>query len=171
MNIWKITHCCLARSVMVSTLVASSGCATYSPSESMLGMTRQEVISRLGPPDPLPADLASASRLDFPRGPFGKHTYVVTFDANGQATSFRQVLDEKNFALIKPGMTQDEVRELIGVSRDRFGLARDRGYVWNYRYITPFCQWFQIEFTREDIVRSTGYGMPPECRRRFMSAR
>ena len=68
--------------------------------------------------------------------------------------------------MIRAGMTVDEVVELIGISRATFGLARDRGFVWSYRYQNPFCQWFQIEFSKENIVRSTGFGKPPECRGR-----
>lgn len=151
---------------MIGVAAVLAGCATsYSPSEAMVGLTREEVIARLGPPDPLPADMGSATRLDFPRGPFGKHTYSAAFDPAGRATGFRQLLREENFGKIKPGMSTADVIDLIGVSREKFGLARNRGYVWNYRYISPFCQWFQIEFTQENEVRSTGYGIPPECRR------
>lgn len=154
------------RTAMMLAAVTLAGCATsYAPTASFVGQTREEVIARLGTPDPAPTDLSTASRLDFPRGPYGKHTYAVYFDSTGRATGFQQLLKEENFAKIKAGMSNAEVVDLIGVSRDRFGLARNRGYVWNYRYITPFCQWFQIEFTQENTVRSTGYGMPPECRR------
>lgn len=154
------------RAVMIGVAAALTACATaYAPTEGIVGQSRDEVIARLGAPDPSPAELATAGRLDFPRGPYGKHTYAVYFDSMGRATGFQQLLKEENFAKIRPGMSNADVIDLIGVSRDRFGLARNRGYVWNYRYITPFCQWFQVEFTQENTVRSTGYGMPPECRR------
>ena len=153
--------------VGLSSLLLLSGCATsYAPSPEILGASPEDVIARLGPPIPRPDSLAGVRRLDFPRGPYGRHTYFVYFDEAGKAERIAQVLDEKNFALIKPGMSQTEVVEIIGVSRDTFLLGRERGYVWNYRYITPLCQWFQIEFTLEGKVRSTGYGLPPECRRR-----
>ena len=100
----------------------------------------------------------------YPRGPFGKHTYFVYLNRDGEVERWTQVLDEKNFTQIKPGMRRDEVVAIIGESKAVFGLARDRGYVWNYRYITPHCFWFQIEFASDDTVRSTGYGQPPECR-------
>ncbi len=141
------------------------GCATsYAPSPEIIGATTEEVIARLGPPMPRPESLTNVRRLDFPRGPYGRHTYVVYFDEQGRAVRIAQLLDEKNFARIKPDMTEAEVVDIIGVSRDTFLLGRDRGYVWNYRYITPLCQWFQVEFTLEGKVRSTGYGLPPECR-------
>ena len=100
----------------------------------------------------------------YPRGPFGKHTYFVYLNPDDKVERWTQVLDEKNFARIQPGMRRDEVVAIIGESKSVFGLARDRGYVWNYRYVTPHCFWFQIEFASDDTVRSTGYGQPPECK-------
>ncbi len=155
----------LSASLMLLALLIS-GCATsYAPAPDIVGLSPQEVVARLGSPYPSPETLDGVARLEFPRGPYGKHTYIVYFDANGKADRFAQVLNEKNFARIKPDMDVSEVRELIGVSRDTFLLGRERGFVWNYRYITPLCQWFQIEFTKERKVRSTGYGLPPECRK------
>lgn len=154
----------VASLILLSLLV--TGCATsYAPSADIVGLAPQEVIARLGAPFPRPESLQGIRRLEFPRGPYGRHTYIVYFDANGKAERYAQVLDEKNFARITPGMDMQEVRDLIGVSRDTFLLGRDRGFVWNYRYITPLCHWFQIEFTQEAKVRSTGYGLPPECRK------
>jgi hypothetical protein len=140
-----------------------TACAGYSPNDRMLGSSREQVIQVLG----LPATEKSAPEgkvMMFTRGPFGRHTYFVYFNGDGSMTRWVQVLHEKNFALVQPGMTQDEVVSLIGEARVRTGLARDRGYVWNYRYVNPHCIWFQIEFTRDDTVRSVGYSKLPECR-------
>ncbi len=149
-------------------LVTSSllgGCSTYGPSERFLGMSREQVIAEMGQPRPLPDNLTQAKRLDFPRGPFGKHTYAIYFDDSGRVSGFQQLLNERNFRSITREMTRNEVIERIGVATDTFRIARDRGYVWNYRYETAGCQWFQVEFTAGDLVRSAGYGAPPECRR------
>ncbi len=129
------------------------------------------MIAELGQPRPLPENLENAKRLDFPRGPFGKHTYAIYFDESGRVTNFQQLLNEQNFRSITAGMTRNEVIERIGISTDTFLIGRNRGYVWNYRYETARCQWFQIEFTAEDMVRSAGYGTPPECRVRAPAAR
>jgi hypothetical protein len=149
------------------TLLA--GCQTYGPSERFIGLSREQVIAEMGKPYPTPPDLSQAQRLDFPRGPFGMHTYSLQFDADGKVISYSQLLTEENFKKITPGMDVSEVTEIIGVSRDQFGLARNRGYVWNFRYITPLCRSFQIEFTAEHKVRSTGYGAPPECRPKIVA--
>lgn len=152
------------RLAIAAMALLMTGCMTYAPSNAFIGLSRSETISRLGQPNPMPPDLESARRLDFPRGPFGKHTYSVYFDERGKVSGFRQLLSEENFAKVVPGMDAGEVVSLIGISKDKFMLARNRGYVWNYRYETPLCFWFQIEFTLEDKVRSTGYSKPPECR-------
>ncbi len=152
--------------IAISSAGLVGGCAaSYAPSADVIGLSPEQVVARLGPPFPPPVSMEGVRRLDFPRGPYGKHTYIVHFNAEGRADRFAQVLDERNFARITPEMTTEEVREVIGVSRDTFLLGRDRGFVWNYRYITPLCQWFQIEFTKDGKVRSSGYGLPPECRR------
>ncbi len=152
--------------VLVCGLVLS-GCVTYAPSERFIGMPREQVIAELGSPRPAPTSLDSARRLDFPRGPRGKHTYAIEFDDTGKVSSYRQLLTEKNFGTIVSGMDVRAVIDQIGVSTDTFVLGRGRGYVWNYRYENALCRWFQIEFSADDKVRSAGYGMPPECRPRF----
>lgn len=147
-------------------LVLLAGCVSYGPNDLMLGNNREQVIQLLGPPS---AELTrpSGKIMMYPRGPFGKHTYFVYLGSDNVMEHWAQVLHEKNFARITPGMVRDEVVSIIGESKDTFGLARNRGYVWNYRYENPHCFWFQIEFTSDDIVRSTGYSKPPECRIRL----
>ncbi len=155
---------CNLRMMALAGSLLISGCTAYAPNQGYVGLSRDETIRSLGKPNPLPADLQSAQRLDFPRGPFGKHTYSVYFDEQGRAIGFRQLLTEENFEKVIPGMAVTEVITLIGVSKDTFLLGRDRGYVWSYRYDTPLCRWFQIEFSLENKVRSAGYSKPPECR-------
>lgn len=134
---------------------------SYAPDASIVGLSRDQVIARLGAPDP---DAVAEGRLDFLRGPMGKHTYFVYFDAQGRSVRFEQVLTEERFSRVVPDMSVKDVAQLIGRSRSTSGLARDRGFVWSYRYENPLCQWFQVEFTNEGKVRSAGYSKPPECR-------
>jgi hypothetical protein len=152
------------KTVALITSLTLAGCAGYAPSNEFIGLSKNQTLSLLGNPTPMPANIDSARRLDFPRGPVGKHTYSVYFDEQGKVTGYHQLLTDENFAKIVPGMDESEVTDLIGISKDRFGLGRERGYVWNYRYETPLCRWFQIEFTPESKVRSAGYSIPPECK-------
>ena len=153
MSLW-----CLA---VVSLLSACSG---YAPPNEVVGATRDSIVARMGPPDVQRA-VEGGTWLEFPRGPYGRHTYFVYLDANGRATRFEQVLTEARFNQINPGMTQEAVLLALGRPSEVWRLGRNRGTVLNYRYENNFCLWFQTEVTQEQTVRSAGYGEPPECNR------
>ena len=153
----------LTSAIIFTATLLLCACAGYGPDNRMLGNTKEQVVQILGQPS---TELTTPEGwvMMYPRGPYGKHTYFVYLNRDGTVERWTQVLDEKNFEQIKPNMHRDEVVALIGISKATYGLARNRGYVWNYRYVTPLCFWFQIEFTSDDTVRSTGYSQPPECR-------
>lgn len=139
-----------------------AGCSSYGPPANLLSLTRDELIAQMGQPD-RQRQMPTGSRLEYPRGPMGLHTWFVYLDASGLAIRSEQVLTEQNFNQISSGMPQEEVRQLLGRPGEVQGLGRSRGAVWSYRYENPFCQWFQVELSQERQVRSTGYGQPPEC--------
>jgi hypothetical protein len=139
-----------------------AACSSYAPPSNWRNLSRDELIVQMGKPD-MERQMDSGTRLEFPRGPLGKHTWFVYLDATGRAIRSEQVLTEQNFNRISPGMTQDAVRQLLGRPSEAQALGRSRGAVWSYRYENYLCQWFQVELTREQQVRSSGYGQPPEC--------
>jgi len=140
-------------------------CSSYAPPDTLAGMSRDELVARMGPPD-MERRMDAGTRLEFPRGPYGQHTWFVYFDAAGRAIRAEQVLTEPNFNRIQPGMAQDDVRQLLGRPSEVQVLGRARGVVWSYRYENYFCNWFQVELSLQQQVRSAGYGQPPECERR-----
>ena len=150
--------------LMGASLVLA-GCAGYAPPADFAGLTGEQIEARMGPPETR-RQIEGGTRLEFPRGPYGPQTWFVYLDAAGRAVRAEQVLNETNFGQILPGMDQSAVREKLGRPGEVEGLARDRGSVWSYRYDNPFCRWFQVEITRDQKVRSAGYGEPPECQRR-----
>ena len=139
-----------------------SACSGYAPPAALSGMARAAVITQMGQPDQ-DRLIEGGSRLEFPRGPYGQHTWFVYFDAAGRASRAEQVLTEQNFMRIDAGMAQNDVRMLLGRPSEVSLLGRARGMVWNYRYETHDCKWFQVELSLEKEVRSAGYGEPPEC--------
>jgi len=157
----KLSYLFIATTTL--SLMLLTGCAGYAPDDRLIGENSEKITQTLGKPS---SEFKSGdgSVLIFPRGPRGKHTYFVYLDQDGKAVRWTQVLDEKNFALIKPDMHRNEVIAIIGEAKDTYGLARNRGYVWNYRYVNSHCLWFNIEFSKDDSVRSTGYSKVPECR-------
>lgn len=149
-------------------IAALSGCTGYSPDGLPRGATAAQVVSVLGAPT---GTTQAPQRLEFARGPYGKHTYMVDFDADGGLRSWEQVLTEKNFYQVLPGQTQDEVIKRLGRPSTTFPIGRQHIIVWNYRYEALFCQWFQVSIgTAPDTlgqVTEVGFGPDPICTPRF----
>jgi len=142
-----------------------TGFKQYAPDQSLIGRTPEQVEALLGKAAAR-LNTASGTRLIFPRGPFGRHSYAVDFDAKRQATGFEQLLVDERFSRVAPGMSPEEVIALIGPTSIEQGLALQWGSVWSYRFENTQCIWFQIEWDPQMRVRSAGYGIPPECQRR-----
>lgn len=151
--------------ILVICSIFLTACGSYLPPAELTNMSREQIIERLGLPETQRTMADGTSRLEFPTGPQGRQTWFVYLDAAGQALRSEQVLTERNFNRVNPGMTQDAVRELLGRPGETRKLGRSRGVVWAYRYENPFCQWFQVEIATDGTVRSAGYGEPPECDR------
>jgi len=141
---------------MLWVAITATGCAGYAPSAKLIGEPREALIQTLGQPERENV-IEGKKTLHFPRSPAGSHTYFVYLDDEDRVTGWEQVLTEVRFNQVTPGMTKDQVIDLIGVSRITHGLARDRGYVWHYRYFNQQCKSFVIEFAKEDIVRNADY--------------
>lgn len=149
---------------IVVGVAALSGCTGYSPAGLPRGATVAEVVSALGPPT---GTTQAPQRLEFARGPAGRHTYMVDFDADGRMRSWEQVLTEARFFEVLPGQTQDQVIQRLGRPSTTFPIGRQHIMVWNYRYESPFCQWFQVSIgTAPDTlgrVTEVGFGPDPAC--------
>jgi hypothetical protein len=151
---------------LVSGLVVGlvvSGCAThYGPGDLRPGQAEADVIARLGTPTSRYALPDGAQRLEFARGPFGKHTYMVDLAADGRVRALAQVLREDRFNQVQPGMSADDLRLLLGRPGEVAGIWRGAS-VWSWRYETPFCQWFSATVEPDGTVRDAGYPPDPLC--------
>lgn len=148
----------------LTCLLFLTACSGYAPPANVNSLTQDQLVAQMGQPDKV-RPIASGTRLEFPRGPMGHHTWFVDVAPDGKILKSEQVLTEDNFNRITPGLSQQEVRDILGRASHIQGLGRARGEVWSYRYENQFCQWFQVEISKEQTVRSTGYGQPPECER------
>lgn len=146
---------------LAAVLVAA--CASYGTGSVRVGQTEAELVADMGPATgryPLPQ---GGQRLEFARGPYGKHTFMVELGADGLVRRWEQVLSEAQFNQIVPGMTTDELRFRIGRPGEVSGIWRGAS-VWSWRYETPFCQWFRVTVEPDGHhVRDAGYGPDPLC--------
>ena len=71
---------------------------------------------------------------EYPRGPSGSVTYMVDMRADGVLKEIRQVLKEEYFAKIRPGLSQDEVRRIIGKPADTMTFPLKKEEVWSWKF-------------------------------------
>lgn len=155
---------CAAGAVAAAAATAAlAGCATYGPGTLRPGDDSAEVTRQLGAPTaryPMPGGV---QRLEFARGPFGKHTYMVDLDTAGRVARVEQVLTEERFARVQAGQSRDELLRLLGRPSDRRGGGWQPGEVWAWRYESPFCQWFMVSIDPQGRVVDSAHGPDPLC--------
>jgi len=158
-----ITPALMRRAARLAVVCLLAGCQSYSPRGLAPGATLAEVEASMGPRTASYALPGSGQRLEFARGPFGKHTYMLDFDAGGRLLRSEQVLTENHFGRITMGQSRDEVLQAIGHPSAAQWLGFQKRMLWSYRYDAPFCIWYQVSFNTNWQVVDTGYGPDPIC--------
>jgi hypothetical protein len=148
--------------LLAALLALVAGCASYGPGSLRAGLTGAQVEADMGPPTGRHPRPEGGTRLEFARGPFGKHTYMVDLGPDGRVQRWEQVLTEAQFPQIRPGMSSAELRYRLGRPGDVMGIWRG-ATVWSWRYETPFCQWFRVTVEPDGTVRDAGHGPDPLC--------
>jgi hypothetical protein len=154
---------------MRPTLVSSatsvallSACAGYGPGDLRVGASEADFRSRMGQPTGRYALADGGAKVEYARGPMGKHTYMVDVDAAGRVRGWEQVLTEARFEALPIAAPQADVRQQLGrPSETRVGW-RGVGEVWSYRYESLFCRWFQVWLV-EGRVREAAFAEDPMC--------
>jgi hypothetical protein len=151
----------VAFSVALSVALLSA-CAGYSPGDLRPGAAEADVRARMGEPTGRHPLADGGARIEYARGPTGRHTYMVEVDSAGRVRGWEQVLTERNFESVAVGTAQADVRQRLGrPSQTRTGW-RGAGEVWSYRFDDLFCRWFQI-WLIEGQVREASYAPDPRC--------
>ena len=143
-----------------------AGCAGFAlgPPDMAPGTSIAEATRTLGPPTAQFALAGDGRRLEYWGGSFAKSTWMVDFDAGGRLVSMEQVLTEANFYALPAGITRDELRSRMGPPVSTFPIGRQGIQVWNYRYQTNDCMWFQVSIRDADgRVAETTRGIDPSC--------
>jgi len=139
------------------------GCAGYSPKGLQPGQPEADVVAQMGRPTGRYKLPDGGTRLEFARGPAGRETYMVDFDAAGKMTDWEQVMDLWYLTRISPGLSVDDVLMRVGHPATTFPIPRQQLVVWNYRYPTNNCLWFQISIGDDGKVISGAQGIDPQC--------
>jgi outer membrane protein assembly factor BamE (lipoprotein component of BamABCDE complex) len=120
--------------------------------------TETQIRDQMGKPETERTFEDGAKRLEYPRGPQGLTTYMVDIDPNGKLKSVTQVLTAQNFAKIRAGMTQDQVRRLLGKPGEVavFPLKPETVWSWKWEEGGPTGEaYFNVHFDRSGVVYTT----------------
>lgn len=154
----RLGACALACAVLVL-----AGCAGYSPKGLQPGASEADVTRQMGPPSGRYKLPSGGTRLEFARGPQGRETYMVDFDTAGAMVDWEQVMDLWYLTRITPGLTTEDVLMRVGRPGSTIPIKRQQLVVWNYRYPTNDCLWFQISIGDDGRVISGSQGIDPQC--------
>src|SRR5258706_16081974 len=93
-----------------------AGCASFSAVTR--GVPAQQVEAKLGVPETVGKNSDGSEVWEYPRGPLGVETYMVTLGSDRAVREVRQVLNDETIAKLQVGMSREEVRRMIGKPRD-----------------------------------------------------
>lgn len=142
-----------------STLLIMAGCDRVASGELQAGQsTVADLKLKMGEPVSVNRD-GDKEIWEYPLGPEGTRTYMMTVNAQGTVEKIDQVLVEANFKRIQPGMTITEVRRILGRNskEQRFGMTPTE-LTHKYKFNTGVDdQYFDITYNAEGRVKEVGY--------------
>lgn len=124
------------RLLSVASLLLA-GCAGLRPPSVPAGASMPEVETLLGRPRDTLTAPGGAVEWQYPTGPYGQRTYIVTFGPDQRVSAFRQALTFDNFARIRRDMTRDEIQLMFGRPYTTVRYRNLGEEVWSYRYLIP----------------------------------
>ncbi len=96
--------------------------------------TEADVRERFGAPEAVWEGEDGAQIYEYNRQPAGHVNYMITIGPDGRMAALRQVLTQRNFARVVPGMAMEEVRRMLGkpMKITTYELKRETHYDWRY---------------------------------------
>lgn len=122
--------------VLAIGLSALAGCDQRAISELEEGVsTEAEVREKFGPPEAVWDGPDGAQVYEYNRQPEGDQNWQITIGPDGKMLALRQVLNERMFAQILPGMPMEDVRRLLGkpMKITTYALKQETHYDWRWR--------------------------------------
>jgi outer membrane protein assembly factor BamE (lipoprotein component of BamABCDE complex) len=120
--------------------------------------TEAQIRDQMGKPETERTFTDGAKRLEYPRGPQGLNTYMVDIGPDGRLQAITQVLSAANFAKIRPGMTEIEVRRLLGKPGEIAVYPLKPETVWSWKWREGGVTqegFFNVHFDANRVVYTT----------------
>lgn len=151
---------CLRLLVALVALLGLAACDYFAQQELKPGLsTGAEVRERLGAPSEEWANIDGTSTWEHSRQAEGSETYMVVIGPDNILREIRQVLTEENFARVEKGMSQDNIRRLLGrpASKTPFVLKHEVVWEWRYNAGPGTIKRFQVYFGEDGKVSGSSH--------------
>ena len=144
---------------LFSTLLVMAGCDRVATGELQAGQsTVADMKLKMGEPANVYRE-GDKEIWEYPLGPEGTRTYMMTVNAQGTLEKIDQVLIEANFKRIQPGMTITEVRRILGRNskEQRFGMTPNE-LTHKYKiHLNNEDQYFDVTYNSDGRVKEVGH--------------
>jgi hypothetical protein len=117
--------------LLIPALLAAA-CASFSAINP--GASARQVETLMGAPANVWKNADGSEVWEYPRGPFGVETYMVTLGPDRAVREVRQVLSDEYISKLHVGMSRDEARRLLGRPRDIGFSDLNDEEIWSWRY-------------------------------------
>ena len=119
--------------------------------------TEDDVRATAGQPEMIWENEGGTRQLEYPRGPEGTSTWMVTIGPDGHVQKIEQVLTAENFGRVRVGQTKDDIRRMLGKPGkvEVFKLKQEE--VWGYRWMESATEraFFNVHFGPDGRVTTT----------------
>ena len=124
--------------------------------------TEIDVRQQFGEPVTVTVQADGTRTMEYPRQPEGWTNYVVKIGRDGKVSSLRQLLNDDNFARVRPGMDAQQVRLLLGrpAEQKRYALKNEEVWSWRYKPVNE-SRLFNVTFGSDGKVLGTAKGDDP----------
>jgi outer membrane protein assembly factor BamE (lipoprotein component of BamABCDE complex) len=120
---------------LTAPLLALLGCDGARLAQLRVGeSTEADVQARFGTPTEVYQLADGARQLEFSRQPEGVTNYMLTIGPDGKLRSMVQTLQPEMFAKVNPGLSQAEVRQLLGRPASQRHFALKSQDLWEWRW-------------------------------------
>lgn len=154
------------RALGLSLLVLVLGaCDPTAISELEEGLsTEADVVERFGRPERVWAEPDGSRTFEYNRQPEGVRNYMITIGPDGVMSALRQVLTPQNFALVQPGMDEQQIRRMFGKPARQVFYELRQEWVWTWKFLDPPSdrKAFYVVFDPQRRVLRTETGPDPD---------
>ncbi|HPK31884.1 MAG: outer membrane protein assembly factor BamE [Ottowia sp.] len=125
-----------ATAAALALLGALAACDNQAIKELEEGVsTEADVVQRFGQPERVWPEPDGSKTYEYNRQPEGTQNYMITIGTDGRMSALRQVLNPHNFARVQPGMTMEQVRQMLGKPARQVPYKLKNEIDWSWRFL------------------------------------